>query len=236
MNGVIIDNACHKIKQVSLPHILLYDGRTHFSRELDNYCNVRREIFIERIAQFCEQYSNRALVPLYIHRRRQYYQYAGIFRNEIQLHMASELESKNFQILTDTDIKMTSEIIMADSQTNIHFFQVPMISNRNKSIHIDILNNTFHKVHLYLDNSRISAHIKDNVFTAAGITISSISADSHQPVILENNIFQGNKAKTVLEVRDTTNVIMSSSAFQHLPAPFITVHCGLRRQFRSVVL
>ena len=61
----------------------------------------------------------------------------------------------------------------------------------------------------------MSAHIKDNVFTEAGITILSTSTNSHQSVVLENNIFQGNKTNTILQVLNTTNIIIASSVFQN---------------------
>ena len=127
VNIDIIDNACYKIKELSLPHILSYDSRAHFNRELDKYCLVRREAFTERISPFCKHKDKLAqYIGSYVSDRQEYYRYAEILLNEIQLHMESELKSINFQILTDTDIKMSDEILMTESQTNIRLFQIPL--------------------------------------------------------------------------------------------------------------
>ena len=206
VNHGIIDYACRQTKMIYLRYILSNEDRTYVSRELDRFCIVRRDVFIKMFTKKCwnSWYS------------REYYQYARIFLDEIQVHIISELRSVHFQIITGMNQEITKNAVMADMQTDTdEFYHVHIISNANKTIHIDILNNTFNKVHLHLDNSRISVHIKDNIFREAGITISSTSTDSHQPVIIENNIFQGNKTDMILEVLSTTNVIISSSVFQN---------------------
>ena len=75
-------------------------------------------------------------------------------------------------------------------------------------------------MHFHLDNSRMSAHINNNTFTEAGITISSKSTYSHQPVFLENNTFQGNKADPILEVQNTTNILIAANMFQNSQLSF----------------
>ena len=193
----------------------------YVNRKLDHFCIARKDKFIETFKEFCVDSSHFAYDSRTISKIEQYYWYAHIFLNEIQVRITSMLKSIHFQITTGVDLEMTSTFPMDAIQTEInHIYHVHMTSNKNKTIHIDILNNTFTKVHLYLDNSLMSAHIKDNVFTEAGITISSTSSNSHRPVILENNIFQENKTNTILELRDTTNVIISSSLFQNSQLSF----------------
>ena len=116
------------------------------------------------------------------------------------------------------NIGITNESLM---QTDTdYFYHVHMFSNANRTIHIDILNNTFHKVHFHLDNSRMSAHINNNTFTEAGITILSTSYNSQQPVILENNAFQGQKADTILQVQNTSNILIAANIFQNSQLSF----------------
>ena len=43
-----------------------------------------------------------------------------------------------------------------------------------------------------------------------------IRDDSHQPVVFENNTFQGVYSKTILKVQNTTNVYISSTAFRNV--------------------
>ena len=216
VNQGIFDNACRQTKIIYLGHVLSNDDRIYVSRELDHFCVVKKDIFIKTFDEFCAEYSH------FVHNRysyikiRQYYQYAHIFLNEIQVRIITMLKSIHFQILTNMDLEMTSTVLMGAIHTDTDYvYHVNMISDINTNIRINILNNTFTKVHLHLDNSRISAHIKDNIFIEGGITISSTSSFTNQPVILDHNTFQGNTSNTILEIRNTKDVIITASLFQN---------------------
>ena len=122
--------------------------------------------------------------------------------------MIYQLASVNVDILMDRDVEMTNQVI-PDLDT-FHYYHLTITP-----VHINISNNTFYNVYLHFDNSKVSAHITNNVFTGAGIKISSTSTDLHQPVVIENCIFQGFYSKPIFEVFNATNVYMHSCVFNN---------------------
>ena len=135
------------------------------------------------------------------------------FFNETQHQMIYQLLSVNVDILTDRDIDMTNQIV-PDVDT-FQYYHVTIIPANNRNIHVHISNNTFHNIYIHLDNSKISAHVTNNLFTGAGIKISPTSTDLHQPVIIENSVFQGFYSKSIFEALNTTNVYLHSCVFNN---------------------
>ena len=184
VNYKFFDDICNLIKDIYLSHIISSEDREYFSNGLDTYCIHRRNLYIEELD--CSDPDH--FYPLF-----------GMFSlDETWNEMIEKLKSINVDILTFANIKMNNDDFPVVAGP--YHFRYRFIPVGNDIIHIDILNNTFTKVHLQLDNSGISAYIKDNVFTEAGITISSTFTDSHQPVIIENNIFQGERPNTILDI------------------------------------
>ena len=135
------------------------------------------------------------------------------FFNETLHQMIHQLASVNMDILTEGDVGLTNQII-PDVET-LRYYHLTFIPARNQTVHAHISNNRFHNINLQLDNSKISAHISNNVFIGAGIKISSTFTDFHEPVIIENCIFQGVYSKTIIEVSNTTNVYLYSCLFNN---------------------
>ena len=127
--------------------------------------------------------------------------------------MIYQLRSVNVDILTDRDIDVSNQIIPVVE--TFYCYHLTISPANNRTIHTRISNSTINNVHIYLDNGKISAHITNNVFTGAGIKISSTSTDLHQPVIIENSIFQGFYFKTIFKVLNTTNVYLYSCVFNN---------------------
>ena len=127
--------------------------------------------------------------------------------------MIYQLRSVNVDILTDRDIDMTNQII-PDVDT-FYYYHLTFSPANNRIAHVHIVNSTIHNLHLHLDNSKISVNITNNVFTGSGIKISSTSTDLHQPVIIENSVFQGFYSKSIIEVLNTTNVYLHSCVFKN---------------------
>ena len=142
-----------------------------------------------------------------------YYDVGKQFFNETQHRMNFQLLSVSLDILTDRDVDITNKII-PDVETFL-YYHLTIIPANNQAIHVHISNNTFRSVYLHLDNSKMSVHITNNVFTGAGIKISSTSTDLHEPVIIENCIFQGFYFKTIFQALNTTNVYLYCCAFSN---------------------
>ena len=202
-----IDDTCQEIEDICLSRIDTDEDKDHFSRHLHEYCLQRRNQYIEIYRDSC---SSQSFFLSYNPRED--------FVKETTELMISQLKSIKVEILTDSNIRMTNKTLDMDT---FYSYDLHLINTRNQITNIDFINNTLINVHLYLDNSRMSAHIKDNVFTEAGITISSPSTDLHQAIVIHCNIFQGNKPETILEVRDTSNVYISSCTFINEQALFV---------------
>ena len=139
-----------------------------------------------------------------------YYETAKKFVNETQHQLIYQLISRSVDIFTYSDLDMTNQII-PDVETFLSYRLT--ITPKDNQIHVQISNSTIHNVYLHLDNSKISAHITNNVFTGAGIKISSTSTDLHELVIIENCIFQGIYFETIFEALNTKNVYLHSCVF-----------------------
>ena len=133
--------------------------------------------------------------------------------NATQHQMMYQLRSVNVNILTDRDVDITNQVI-PDMDT-FYYYHPAISPANNQTVNVRISNSTFHNAYLHLDNMKISAHINNNIFTGAGIKISSTSYNLHQPVIIENNIFRGFYFKPIFEVLNTTNVYLHSCVFKN---------------------
>ena len=208
----LIDDACHEIKNLCLQHIVSDNDRQHFIHELDSYCLHRKNLYVEKMKIYCNDFN--AEDPwVFVLYGRMYYEFGKQFFNETQQQMTYQLMSVNMNTLTDGDIDMSNQII-PDSHSNL-YHHLAIIPANNRTVHVHISNNTFHKVYFHLDNSKISAHITNNVFTGSGIKILSTSTNLNQPVIIENSIFQGLYSKTTFEVLNTNNVYLYSCVFNN---------------------
>ena len=201
------DGLCNLIKDIYFSRIISHEDRDYFNSSLDTYCrSIRNELMDTNLYVNELNCSNSFDIASYL-----LFGILGV--EQTKYAMTSKLKLINVNILTVTNVKMNNEVFPAVGPYHFHCHFIPA---SNRIIHIDISNNTFHNVHLHLDNSRMSAHIKDNVFTQSGITISSPHATTHQQVILENSVFQGDNSEEILEVRNTTNIIISSCIFKNL--------------------
>ena len=210
VNYNLFDDSCNLIKDIYLSRIVSVEPRDYFNNSLNTYCIYRRNLYGKEFNINCSHKADSHL-PAFV----QYLYFLGsiVSIEETRDEMIEKLKPINVNILTLTNIKIYNEIFPAIEPYHFHYRFIP--TSKSRIIHIDIFNNTFHNLHLYLDNSRMSAHIKDNVFTGSGIKISSNSSTTHQPVILENNVFQGDNSEMILELRDTTNIIIFSCIFKN---------------------
>ena len=133
--------------------------------------------------------------------------------NETLYQMAYQLISVDLDILTDRDIDMTNQIV--PNVDTFHYYYLNICPLNNQTLNVYISNSTFHNVYLHLDNSTVAAHMNNNVFIGAGIKILSTSTDLHQPVIIQNCIFQGLYSETIFKVLNTANVYLHSSVFNN---------------------
>ena len=93
VNHGIFDNACHQTKMIYLRHVNFIEDKIYLSRELDHFCTVKRDMFIKRIIEYCENPWHFQLLQ----KKLQFYRYAHMFLHEIQLHIISELQSVHFE-------------------------------------------------------------------------------------------------------------------------------------------
>ena len=200
----LIDNACHDIKNLFLQHIVSDEERQHFINELDSYCLHRRNIYVEEMKDYCDRFIN----P---YEFLAYYETAKKFVNETQHQLIYQFISRSVDIFTYSDLDMTNQII-PDVETLLSY-RLTITPKNHQTVHVQISNRTIHNVYFHLDNSKISARITNNVFTGAGIKISSTSTDLHEPVIIENCIFQGFYFETIFEALNTKNVYLHSCVF-----------------------
>ena len=206
LNYNFIDDACIKIKDICLSYFVLDEDREYFNHNMNMYCLHTINRYIEILGLHCNSTVRH-------HTEYVAFAFREHFIKEVQEQMMHQLKSIVVQILTDAAIEFINETLLGG---DIHYnYQLHIIPTEIQFIPIDILNSNIHKVHLHLDNSQMSIHIKDNVFTEAGIIISSILSDFHQPVMLENNTFEGDYSQTVLEVQNTSNVFISSCVFNN---------------------
>ena len=204
----LFDDTCNLIKDIYFSRIISHEDREYFNSSVDTYCIHRRNLYVKRVSINCNNHT--AIVwPIYDHFVDLAHSIDMI--KETKDEMISKLKSINIDIVTVTNIKMNNEVFPSVGPYHFHYHFIPTSS---RIIQIDILNNTFHNLHLYLDNCRMSAHIKDNVFMKAGIKISSTHTNTHHPVSVENNLFQGDNTETILEVRDTTSINIFSCVFK----------------------
>ena len=217
VNYNFIDDPCQEIKDICLPYIVSEKDKEYFSHNLDNFCLERRNIYADIMHWFCNstyQVATQMDILQNIFREQ--------FVKETHEEFISQLKSLMVEIYINTNIDLTNETLL-DSDTH-YYYNLHIISTENRTLHIDILNSNFYRVHLHLDNKKISAQIKDNVFVEAGVTISSTPTHIHQSVVFENNTFQGNNSKTILEVRDTNNVYIYSTVFRNIFGPTVFVN------------
>ena len=203
-----IDDTCQEIKYICLQYIVSEEDREYFSHNLDSYCLARRKLYVKGQGFHCYSTDHTPEIDSLQYLFREH------FVKETQDQMISQLKSIKVELFTNMNITMTNETFF--DMNNHYFYDLHIISTEIKTLHIDILNNNFHRVHLQLDNNDISAQIKDNVFVEAGVTISSTPTHVHQPVVFENNTFQGKNSKTILEVRNTTKVSINSTIFRNI--------------------
>ena len=200
VNYSYFDNACNEIKSLCLQHIVSENDKEHFIHGLDAYCLHRKNIYVGAIKFSC-MFRVRSI------------SYAKQFISATQHQMIYQLRSVNVDILTDRDIDVSNQIIPVVE--TFYCYHLTISPANNRTVHIHISNSTINNVYIYLDNSKISAHITNNAFTGAGIKISSTSTDLYQPVIIENSIFKGLYSKPILEVLNTTNVYLHSCVFNN---------------------
>ena len=159
-----IDDACRKIEDTCLSYIASDEHREYFSRNLETYCLHRRRQYIEIMEPYCQTYGrgyNVFLMPHLIFREQ--------FMAETRKQMILQLESITVEIVMDTEVELAN-VTVFDEDT-FHHYNLHIIHTGNKTLHMNILNSIFHRIYIYLNNNKISAVIKDNVFIESGVTI-----------------------------------------------------------------
>ena len=142
-----------------------------------------------------------------------YSRYKHLLR-EIQFNMAYEFNVTNIDIVSDSDITITDEVFLPVVE---HFYQVAFNVTENRIIHTEIRNNTFRNIHFYLDSSKMSIDIEENIFIGSGITIlKEIENIATTTILVQNNMFQGEYRSPVLEMKNTKNISLKGNYFKNL--------------------
>ena len=142
-----------------------------------------------------------------------YSKYEHLLR-EIQFNMASGFNVINVNIVTDTDIMIMNEVFLPGNE---HFYQVTFNVTENGIIHTEIRNNTFRNIYLYLDSSKMSIDIEENIFIGSGITIlKEIENSATTTILVQGNMFQGKYQRPVLEMKNTKNISLIGNFFNNL--------------------
>ena len=123
--------------------------------------------------------------------------------------MASELNTTNVKIVTDSDITIIDENFLPVVK---HHYQVEFNVTGNILIHTRIRNSTMKNLNLHLNRNTGSISIEQNNFTGSGIVIVDLSAQ----VIIQNNIFQGEMQRSLLEIVNAKNIHLKDNYFENL--------------------
>ena len=209
-----IDNMCNETTDILLSRIDIDDSKLRFQQHMDEFCLRRRNMYADKMVYYCGSFHYYAeFAELFLIDILSYHIFGENFMKETQDRLITELKSINVEVITDKDIEISSEVVA-------NYFRYHIVINPaiDRAIHADIINNTFNNVDLYLNNSRMSAHIKNNTFTKGTIIISSTQSEPHQPVIIEDTMFNGDNFKTILEVHNTKRVYLLSCVFKNLYA------------------
>ena len=189
--------------------IFVFNTLSLITTENISYMNWTPTAFIEKTyVEEMKDYCDRFINP---YEFLAYYETAKKFVNETQHQLIYQLISRSVDIFTYSDLDMTNQII-PDVETLLSY-RLTITPKNNRIAQVHISNSTIHNVYFHLDNSKISAHITNNVFTGSGIKISSTSTDFHEPVIIENCIFHGFYFETIFEAFNTKNVYLHSCVF-----------------------
>ena len=127
-----------------------------------------------------------------------------------------ELLSKNPVICTvhmETNITISNEIFLPVHKL---LYQIEFNVTGDRLFGITIRNNTFENLYFHLDNSKGSVNIEENVFIGSGIKFIKEVKDSAVSIILENNIFQGNYKRPVVDLQNINSVSFRKNYFENL--------------------
>ena len=145
-----------------------------------------------------------------------YSRYENLLR-EIKFNMAPDFNVTNIEIVTDSDITIMDEIFLPLVE---HYYHVMFNVTENRLLHSKIRNNTLRNIHLNIDSSKGSIEIENNVFIGSGIAI--IKEDigdkstTNTTIIVQDNMFQGQYRRSVLEMRNTENISLIGNYFENL--------------------
>ena len=227
VNTTIIDLACQQIKDVSQEH--------QFWNQLYTYCLLRLNWLVAEMVPTCQDIERR-LKPTWIYHTKScsgkediifieqmaldckmlgkssYSRYESVLR-EIQFDMASELNTANVHVVTDSDITIINKVFLPVVEQD---YQVQFNTTNNGLIHIEIKNNAFKKLFLHLDNSKGSINIAENLFIESGIKILRDIEYIGQATAMQGNVFEGKYRRPVLEIRNTENISLKGNTFKNL--------------------
>ena len=141
-----------------------------------------------------------------------YTQYESLLR-DIQFEMASDLNTTNVNVVTDTAVSIINEVFVPVDQQYHVVFNVTWDRLRESTIK----DNTFRNLHIYLDSSKGSINIKKNKFNRSGITIfRDIGSIAQTIIMIQDNLFQGEYQRPILEFRNTGNISLKVNDFKNL--------------------
>ena len=131
---------------------------------------------------------------------------------EIQFDMLSQLNVSYLNVVTDSNVTINNEVFLPMDD---HHYQVQFDMRGNGSTRTTFSNSTFKNMYLHLDSSRNPLIIKDNIFIGSSIKIIKESKDSSM-VIMENNAFQGDYERSLVEIWNTENVSLKNNHFANV--------------------
>ena len=142
-----------------------------------------------------------------------YTQYESLLR-DIQFEMASDLNTINVNVVTDTAVSIIKEVFVPVDYQQYHMvFNVTWNGLRDSTFK----DNTFRNLHIYLDSSKGSINIKKNKLNGSGITIfRDIGSITQTIIMIQDNLFQGEYQRPILEFRNTENISLKNNDFKNL--------------------